>query len=116
MDMRWEIANEAHCAELAIIISHPTSASGIIVLLITPTKYREFFLTLFVKTTDLQLIFDFEQMHTVTIFGEHGIMAHIPLCMAKPIRALELHYPMIQFLIRTVIVLCKYALLTNLVR
>ena len=34
--------------------------------------------TLFVKTTDFQLVFNFEQMHTDTIFGEHGIMAHIP--------------------------------------
>ena len=30
-----------------------------------PTKYREFFLTLFVKTTDFQLVFNFEQMHTI---------------------------------------------------
>ena len=60
--------------ELAIIISYPTSASGIIVLLKTPTKYREFFSTLFVKPADFQL----EQARTVTIFGEHGIMAHIP--------------------------------------
>jgi len=41
--------------ELAIIISYPTSGSGITVLLKTPTKYREFFHTLFVKTTDFQL-------------------------------------------------------------
>ena len=64
--------------ELAIIISYPTSASRIIVLLKTPTKYQEFFPTLFVKTTDFQLVFNFEQTRTVTIFGEHGIMAHIP--------------------------------------
>ena len=38
LNMRWWIANEAHSAELAIIISYPTSASGIIVLLKTPTK------------------------------------------------------------------------------
>ena len=57
--------------ELAIIISYPTSASGIIVLLKMPTKYREF-------TTDYQLVFNFEQTRTVTIFGEHGITAHIP--------------------------------------
>ena len=43
--------------ELAIIISYPTSASGIIVVLKTLTKYREFFRTLFVKTTDFQLVF-----------------------------------------------------------
>ena len=41
--------------ELATIISYQTSASGIIVSLKTPTKYREFFHTLFVKTTDFQL-------------------------------------------------------------
>ena len=33
--------------------------------------------TLFVKTTDFQLVFNFEQTRTVTIFGKHGIMAHI---------------------------------------
>ena len=63
--------------KLAIIISYPTSASGIIVYLKTPTKYRELFPTLFVKTTDFQLVFNFEQMRTVTIFGEHGTLAHI---------------------------------------
>ena len=64
--------------ELAIITSYPTSTSRIIVLLKTPTKYGEFFPTFFVKTTDFQLVFNFEQMRTVTIFGEHGVMAHIP--------------------------------------
>ena len=58
------MANEARRAELAIIISYPTSTSGIIVLLKTPTKYREFFPTSFVKTTDFQLVFNFEQTHT----------------------------------------------------
>ena len=66
-------------AELAIIISYPTCASGIIVLFKkTPTKYQEFFPTIFVKTTDFQLVFNFEQTRTVTRFGEHVIMAHIP--------------------------------------
>ena len=55
--------------ELAIIISSPTSAGGIIVLLKTPTKYREFFPTFFVKTSDFQLVFNFERTRTVTIFG-----------------------------------------------
>ena len=64
-------------AKLAIIISYPTSASGIIVSLKTPTKYPEFFLTSFVKKTDFQLVFNFEHTHTFTILGEHGIMAHI---------------------------------------
>ena len=54
--------------ELAIIISYPTSVSGIIVLLKMPTKYREFFPTLFVKTTDFQFVLNFEQTRTVTIW------------------------------------------------
>ena len=54
---------------LAIIISYPTSV---------PTKFREFFLTLFVKTTNFQLVLNFEQMCAVITFGEHGIMANIP--------------------------------------
>ena len=48
------------------------------VLLKTITKYREFFLTLFAKTTDFHLVFNFEQMRTATILGEHVILAHIP--------------------------------------
>ena len=47
--------------ELAIIISYPTSASRIIVLSKTPTKYLEFFPALFVNSTDFQLVFNFEQ-------------------------------------------------------
>ena len=54
------IADEARSAELAIIISYPASASGKIVLLKTRTKYREFFPTLFEKTTDFQIVFNFE--------------------------------------------------------
>ena len=66
--------------ELAVIISYPTSASGIIVLLKTPTKYREILPTLFVKTTDFQLVFNFELTPTVTksLIRKHAIMAHIP--------------------------------------
>ena len=37
-----------------------------IVSLKTPTKYREFLPTLFVKTTNFELVFNFDQMHTVT--------------------------------------------------
>ena len=32
------------------------------------------FPTLFAKTTNFQLVFNFEQTRTVTIFGEHGII------------------------------------------
>ena len=51
---------------MAIIISYSTSASGVIFSFKTPTKCREFFPTLFVKTTFLKLVFNFEQTHTVT--------------------------------------------------
>ena len=64
--MRSYIANEAR------------RAIGIIVLLKMLPKYREFFPTLFVKTTDFKLVFNFEQTRTVTILGKRGIMAHIP--------------------------------------
>ena len=67
-----------HGANLAIIMSYPIRASGIIVLLKTPATCREFFPNSFVKTTDFQVVFNFEQTRTVTIFGGHGIMAHIP--------------------------------------
>ena len=64
--------------ELALIISYSTSTSGLIVSFKMPTKYREFVPTLFVKTTDFQLLFKFEQTRTVTIFGEPCIItAHI---------------------------------------
>ena len=63
--------------ELAVIISYSTSASRIIVLLNSPKKSR--ILPDFIcKTTDFQLVSNFEQTRTVTMFGEHGIMAHIP--------------------------------------
>jgi len=35
------------------------------------------------KTTDFQLVFNFEQTRTVTIFEEHGIMAHIPWWLSQ---------------------------------
>ena len=72
------MANEARSTKLAIIVSYPTSGSGIIVLLKTRSKYREFFPALFVKTTRFQLVSNFEQTRTVTIFREHRIIAHIP--------------------------------------
>ena len=53
---------------MAITISYPTNASGIIVLLKTPTKPREFSPTLFVKTNDFQRVFNFEQTRSVNIF------------------------------------------------
>ena len=58
---------------MAIIITYPASVSG---KTKAPTKI--FFQALFEKTTNFQLVFNFEQTNAVTIFGEHGIMAHIP--------------------------------------
>ena len=61
-------------------------------------KNREFLPTLFVKTTDFQLVLNFEQTRTVTIIWRAWYNGSYTM-MAKPIRALELHYPMIHFLI-----------------
>ena len=58
--------------------------------------------TLFVKTTDFQLVFNFEQTHTNTIIIWRAWYNGLYTMMAKPIRAQEL-CPMIQFVIRAVI-------------
>ena len=63
-------ANEARSAVLAIIISYPTRASGIIALLKTPPKYRKLDYNKNKKTQKMT--------HTLAIFVDHGIMAHIP--------------------------------------
>ena len=42
----------------------------------------------------------------MVVFLEHSIMAHIPWLL-KPIKFLELHYTMIQFLINSYIPHCK---------
>ena len=43
--------------------------SGIIVLIKTPTKYREFFPILFVKTTDFPIVFNLQLTLTVKSFN-----------------------------------------------
>ena len=48
--------------------SHPTSASGIIVLLKTLTKYWEVFPTLFVKQSIFSLFLNFEQKRTYSYY------------------------------------------------
>ena len=50
---------------------------------------------------DFQLVFNFEQAFTVTVFREHGIYIYSGSykTTTKPITALELHYLMVQFLI-----------------
>ena len=55
--------------ELTIIISNYIQQERVeyYVLLKTPAKYRELFPTFFVKTTDFQLVFNFEQTLTVTL-------------------------------------------------
>ena len=64
------MANETRSAELAIIISYPTSASGIIVLLKTTPKYRKLDYNKNKKAQNIT--------HTLAIFEDHGIMAYIP--------------------------------------
>ena len=53
-------------AELAIIISYPTSANGIIVLLKRPQDIDNSSRLYF------QLVFNYEQTRTVTILREHN--------------------------------------------
>ena len=61
------IANDARSAELAIIISYPTSASGIIVFIKMPPNHRKLDYN---KNKKAQKI-----THTLAIFVDHGIMA-----------------------------------------
>ena len=59
----------------AIIMLHPTGASGIIVLSKTARHKISRNLPDFIcKTGDFQLVFNFEQTRSATIFGEHGII------------------------------------------
>ena len=92
--------------ELAIIISYPTS---VIVLFKTPSKYWEFFPTLFCKNNRFSAFSRRVQLpYFYYLVGRYsGSYA----MMAKPIRALELHYPMIQFLINCIIFFLIYRLL-----
>ena len=56
-------------------------------------------------TTDFQLVFNFDRRAQLPYLRTwyNGLYTK----MAKPIRALELHYPMIQFLIIDIISYCK---------
>ena len=87
--------------ELAIIISYPRSACRIIVLLkikniISSDPSRLYF----VKTTDFQLVLNFAQTRSYHIWRAWYNGSYT--MMAKPIRVLEFHYRMIQFLIMPV--------------
>ena len=64
-------------SELAIIISYPTSTSGIIVFLKTPDKISRILPEFSCKNNRFSACFYFEQTGVVAMFGEHGIMAHI---------------------------------------
>ena len=75
--MRWLIAKEVRCAELAIIISYPTSASGVNFIK-NAHKISRILSDCICKNNQFLACFNFEQTRAATIFGEHGIMAHIP--------------------------------------
>ena len=51
-----------------------------------------------------ELLFKLKLTRTLTIFGAYGILALVKYTiMTKPIKSLELNYPMIQFLINVYI-------------
>ena len=72
---------------LAIIISYPTS--GIIVLLKTPPKNKE------LDYNENKMTQKITHTHAICRSWYNGSYA----MMAKPMKSLELHYPMIHFLI-----------------
>ena len=62
------------CVGYNHLISNKRGWNNCFKLLKTPTEYRKFFPTLFLKTTDFQLVFNFERTRTVIIFGQYGII------------------------------------------
>ena len=85
------IANEARSAELAIIVLYPTSVSGIIVLL---KNNPEILLDLVDSHCKKQP--EDNSMVSISWAWYNGSYT----MAAKPIKSLELHYAMIQFLIK----------------
>ena len=78
--MRWYIANETHSTELAIIISYPTRASGIIILLKTPPRLDKSFRIYFVrKNRMLQYTDNFR-------FNSFHDMSHVYQKLSNPAR------------------------------
>ena len=87
------VANEARSDELAIIVSYPTNASGIIVSL-KNVKYIVRILPDFICKDNRFFV-----SRRVQLPYLKSMVYWLLYQMAKPIRALELRYPMIQFLI-----------------
>ena len=77
-------------AELATIISYPTSASGIIVLLKTMKKYCKLWLVSLSKNNQKTILMVAILRHRYN--GSYTMAS-------KPIKFLELHYTIIQLLI-----------------
>ena len=82
----YEMIDSQRGAKLAVIISYPTSTSGIIVLLKTIKKCRKMWLVSL--STNNQKI----AISRAWYNGSYTMAA-------KPIKSLDLHYTMIQFLI-----------------
>ena len=80
--MRWKICNEARSTELAVNIPYLTSASGNFFFIKNANNIWRILSAIICKNNRFSVCFYFEQRRTVTIFGEHGIMAaemaHIP--------------------------------------
>ena len=66
------MANEAHSAELAIIISYPTSLRGIIVLLKTIKKYCKILLILLEQLKDNLMVAISLAMHGIMLIYHGG--------------------------------------------
>ena len=79
----------------AIIISNPTSASGITVLLLKRPQNtdRESFPTIFVKTADFQLVFNTSSLRKKVIAGTQTRgLAHLSDFFAGTSQAATLNY------------------------
>ena len=73
-----------HGTKLAIIILYPTSTRGIIVLLKIPTKYHEFFPTLYEKQPTYSWFYFWADMYS-TIFWKAWYVATVISCTFNPL-------------------------------
>ena len=62
----------------AIIMLYPTSEWNNCFIKTARHKISRNVPDFICETGDFQLVFNFEQTRSATVFGEHGIMAHIP--------------------------------------
>ena len=100
VDMRWKIYNEARSTELAVNIPYLTSASGKFFFIKNANNIWRILSAIICKNNRFSVCFYFwTEAYSYHIWRAwyNGSWNGSYTMMRKSIRALELHYPMIQF-------------------